>query len=103
MNYLINQLNNNCTYARREHQKQFCCKWTERDIEPDSERDYCYNAYKQFELCSNCEVTLHIIKDINANPSTKYLMNIISEQDSEINQMKCDISEIKIILNKITH
>jgi len=98
MEIFINILNENC----RNKNQIFFCEWKINDIENDHHRNYCSNAYTTFELCSNCQDTLELIKKIQCNGELSILINIISQQNEEIIKMKCDIRELKKILSEIT-
>jgi hypothetical protein len=84
---------------------QFVDKWKLCDIDSEYPRDYCYAAYKSFDLCSSCEEYLNLIK--NTDP---LILDIFQWQQNDINrikvelcEMKEELCEIKKIIKMITH
>lgn len=54
----VNRLNENCENKNRQYGE----KWTYKDLDPaycneNNLKNYCYWAYKTFELCENCRET----------------------------------------------
>jgi hypothetical protein len=98
INNLIEKLNFECANKR----KDFFNKWTERDVEiTENEfwyRDYCYNAYKTFDLCDNCSRTLNK-KNAKYDCSPAIMKEYMQKTNERIVQLE-DKIELLMKVNK---